>query len=308
MDIACLRFLPQNHHAGTAVKNRDLDAIYPGAWSVFKMRSIALGHVLFAIGLAGLGVLSLGSGDFAYTWQPVPAWVIWREGLAYASGLLLVGAGVGMLVKSIARRSTLIMTIYLATWVLLLQSPRVAHAPGNVGVWLGFCENLVLVCGGWILFLSLTGSDRNLRPKFLADPRVPRLLFGAACVVLGLSHFAYLDATAGMVPAWLPDRAGFAYLTGAGHFAAGLAILFGVVPRLASTLEASMISTFVLLLHAPGVSSQPTSRLQWTMLFVASAIAGAAWVAAGSLRESAWGWARKSPSRVRETLNAEIGS
>ena len=52
------------------------------------MRTIALGHVLFAIGLAGIGVLSLGSGDFAFTWQPVPGWVTWRHGLAYASGLL----------------------------------------------------------------------------------------------------------------------------------------------------------------------------------------------------------------------------
>ncbi len=269
------------------------------------MRITALGHVLFAIGLAGLGVLSLGSGDFAYTWQPVPAWVAYREALAYVSGLLLLGTGIGLLVKRIARPSTLMMTIYLGTWVLLLQSPRVAHAPANVGMWLGLSENLVLVCGGWILFLSLAGSEYNLRPKFLADPRVPRFLFGFSCVVLGLSHFVYADATAGMVPAWLPDRVGFAYLTGAGHFAAGLAILFAVVPRLAATLEAGMISLFVLMVHIPGVSSQPASRLQWTMLFVASAQAGAAWLVAGSLRASSWGWTRRFPGRVHETLNAE---
>jgi uncharacterized membrane protein len=276
------------------------------------MRTIALGHLLFAIGLVGLGVLSLGSGDFAYTWQPVPEWVIWRESLAYVSGVLLLGTGVGMLVKRTTRVSTLIMTIYLATWILLLQLPRVAHAPANVGMWLGLSENLVLVCGGWILFLSFLRSEHPrsehpLRPKFLADPRVPRFLFGCSCVVLGLSHFVYADATAGMVPAWLPDRVGFAYLTGAGHFAAGLAILFAVVPRLAATLEASMISSFVLMVHVPGVSSQPASRLQWTMLFVASALAGAAWLLAGSLRASSWGWARRTPGRVPETLNTEQG-
>ena len=262
------------------------------------MRIMALGHLLFAIGLMGLGILSLGSGDFAYTWQPVPGWVIWREGLAYVSGLLLVGTGIGMLVKRTARPSTLIITIYAATWVLLLQAPRVAHAPGNVGTWLGVCENLVLVCGGWILFLSLAGSEHDMGLKFLADPRVPRVLFGASCVVFGLSHFVYVDATAAMVPAWLPDRVGFAYLTGAGHFTAGLAILFAAVPRLAATLEASMISSFVLVLHIPSVFSEPASRLQWTMLFVASALAGAAWVVAGSLRASSWGWARRSPGRV----------
>ncbi len=262
------------------------------------MRSIALGHVLFAVGLAGIGILSLASGDFAYSWQPVPGWIVWRHGLAYSSGLLLLAAGIGMLVKPLSRLCALVMTIYLSTWVLLLQSPRVARNPATLGLWLGLSESMALFCGGWILFLSLAESEYRL-PKVLADPRLPRYLFGAACVVLGLSHFVYLDVTAGMVPAWLPDRTGFAYLTGAGHLAAGFAILFSVFPRLAATLEASMISSFVLLLHAPSVFSQPASRLQWTMLFVAGAIAGAAWIVAGSLRASSWGWAA---GRIRETL------
>lgn len=93
-----------------------------------------------------------------------------------------------------------------------------------------------------------------------------------------------------MVPAWLPDHLAFAYLTGAGHFATGLAILFGVLARLAATLEACMISSFVVLLHIPGILSAPSNRMQWTMMFVALALAGAAWVVAGSLRASSWGW------------------
>jgi uncharacterized membrane protein len=272
------------------------------------MRILALGHVLFALGLAGLGVLSIGSGDFAYTWQPVPGWVSGRAGLALVSGLLLVGAGLGMLLKPTARASTLVMTIYLAAWLFVLQSPRVGHAPTNIGLWLGFCENLVLVCGGWTLFLSLDRSKNKLRSKFLIDPLVPRRLFGVSCIVLGLSHFVYGDGTAAMVPAWLPGHFFFAYLTGAGHFAAGVAILLGVVPRLAATLEASMISLFVLLVHAPGVASAPGSRLQWTMLFVASALAGGSWVVAASLRASPWGWAGRSTSRAQETVNVESGS
>jgi uncharacterized membrane protein len=268
------------------------------------MRPVAFGHTLFAIGLAGMGALSLGSGDFAYSWQPVPDWVIWRSGLAHISGLLLLGAGIGMLIQRVARTSTLVMTIYLVSWVLLLQGPRVARAPANVGAWLGFCENLLLVCGGWTLFLALPGSKEESELFFFASPRVPRFLFGASCVVFGLSHFVYLDATAGMVPAWLPDRTGFAYLAGAGHLAAGVAILFGVLPRLAATLEASMITSFVLLVHIPGVLSAPASRLQWTMMFVASALAGSAWMLAASLREFSWGWAGRP---IRSQTIAETG-
>jgi uncharacterized membrane protein len=269
------------------------------------MRIVAVGHVLFAIGLAGLGILSIGSRDFAYTWQPVPGWVPARGLLAVVSGLLLLGAGIGMLLKRTAHASTLVMTIYLATWVLVLQSPRVAHAPASVGSWLGFCENLILVCGGWTLFLSLDRSRSSPRPTILLDTVIPRLLFGGSCIVLGLSHFVYVDATAAMVPAWLPDHIFFAYLTGAGHFAAGVATLLGVIPRLAATLEASMITLFVLLVHVPGVFSSPASRLQWTMLFVASALAGAAWCVAGSIRSSFWVWARSfSRNRSKGIVDA----
>jgi uncharacterized membrane protein len=265
------------------------------------MRVVGLGHLLFAFGMAGLGLLSVISGDFAFTWQPVPAWVPWREGLAHASGIFLLAGGIGLLAKRTAAPAALGLALYLLSWVLLLQAPRVAQAPLNVGAWLGLCENLVLTCGGWLLWASLEGPEARPRLRFVVGNggvRTARILFGLSCLVLGLSHFIYTDATASMVPAWLPARAGFAYLTGAGHFAAGLGILFAILPRLAATLEAIMISLFVLLIHVPGAASAPASRLQWTMLFVASALAGASWIVARSLQDRPWGLGRRNlPSR-----------
>ncbi len=254
------------------------------------MRSVASGHLLLAIGLAGISTLSLLSGDFAYTWQPVPDWIVWRSGLAHTFGGFMLAVSIGMLVPRTARASTLIMSIYLMAWVLLLHAPRVARTPANVGMWLGLSESVVLVCGVWVLFLSYPRSIREPARGMISKPQLPRFLFAASCLILGLSHFVYANFTAGMVPAWLPDHLAFAYLTGAGHFATGLAILFGVLARLAATLEACMISSFVLLLHIPGIFSAPSSRMQWTMMFVALALAGAAWVVAGSLRASSWGW------------------
>jgi uncharacterized membrane protein YphA (DoxX/SURF4 family) len=76
----------------------------------------------------------------------------------------------------------------------------------------------------------------------------------------------------------MPARLFWAYATGAGHAAAGLAILSGIQRRLAATLLAAMCGCFVLLLHAPRVAAAPTSRFEWTMLFVALSITGAAWL------------------------------
>jgi uncharacterized membrane protein len=181
----------------------------------------------------------------------------------------------------------------------------VVIAPGNVGMWLGFCENLFLMSGGWILFASLAGPGNTLGMKFvtsISGVRVARYLIGISCLVFGLSHFVYLDGTASMIPAWMPYHIGFAGLTGAGHFAAGLGILFSLLPRLAATLEAIMISLFVALVHIPGVASGPANRMQWTMLFVASALAGAAYTTARSLQHASWGWTSRSkePARTRD--------
>jgi uncharacterized membrane protein len=262
------------------------------------MRLFGIGHLLFAVGLIGLGLLSLFSGDFAYSWQPVPGWVPWRETLAHLSGTLLIAGGIGILIPRSAAPSALAMTIFLFSWALLLQVPLVVHNPGVEGTWLGLSENVISLCGGWTLFASLAGPPDKARMKLLVSAnslRVTQLLIGAACIALGLSHFIYSSITASMVPAWLPYRLGFAYLTGAGHIAAGLALLFSAFPRLAATMEAAMISVFVLLLHIPAAIAEPKSRLNWTMVFVATLFAGSMWNAAKSLEALPWGWARKSP-------------
>ncbi|HEY4245712.1 MAG TPA: DoxX family membrane protein [Lacunisphaera sp.] len=250
-----------------------------------------LGRILFAVGLTGLGVLSLLFADFAMNWQPVPAWVPFRTILAYASGTILLVGGIGTFLRRTAMWSTLVLAIFVLTWLLFLQVPRVASSPTDAGVWLGFGENALLVSGGWILFASLMLRESRWKMRFVGSDgiiRSARILYAVALPIIGVSHFVYADFTASMVPAWLPFHIGFAYLTGAGHMAAGLGLLLGILPRLAAILEAGMITAFVVLLHVPGVAAAPTNRLQWTMMLVAVAYAGSAWIMAGSIRETPW--------------------
>jgi len=120
---------------------------------------IPLGHILFAIGLMGLGVLSLGSGDFAYTWQPVPQWVIWRASLARLSGLLLCATGIVLLIRPAVHYSAILVSLYLALVMFALHLPYVLFRLTDVGRWLGPGESLTLVCGGWILVLAFSRHD-----------------------------------------------------------------------------------------------------------------------------------------------------
>src|SRR5579859_6074273 len=74
---------------------------------------------LFAVGMMGLGVLALIYGDFALVWQPVAPWVPGRTALAYASGVLMLAAGVGLLFRAAASWSVRVLFPYLIAWMLL---------------------------------------------------------------------------------------------------------------------------------------------------------------------------------------------
>jgi uncharacterized membrane protein len=262
-----------------------------------QVRAAGLGGLLFAGSLAGLGLLSLLSGDFALNWQPVPASVPWRQQLAYASGVILVVSGLGTILTRWATLSALSLTINVLLWLFLLQLPRVIANPTNESVWLGFSENLVLVVGGWIVVASLGARERGGYWNVVAGEKsvtIARFLFAAALPVIGLSHFVYVDVTASLVPAWLPARTPLAYLTGAAHLAAGVALLLAIVPRLAARLEALMISSFTLLVWVPRVAAAPGSRALWTALLASSALTGAAWAVGRSF------------SRAQSTDPAEV--
>jgi len=99
---------------------------------------------------------------------------------------------------------------------------------------------------------------------------------------VGLSHFAYLSLTVPLIPTWLPFRTGWAYFTGACHLAAGVGVLFGVLPRLAAQLESLMLALFTIIVWIPRVVAAPRTPLNWTEIWISWALtAAAAVVAAG---------------------------
>jgi uncharacterized membrane protein len=251
---------------------------------------------LFAVGMIGLGTLALVYGDFALVWQPVPSWIPGRTFLAYGSGLLMLLGGLGLLLRATSAWSARLLFPYLILW-LLLKVPALVVAPQMEAVWLGFGELAVLMIGGWILFAKL-GELREGSPFALLSSensvRLATKLFAISLIPIGLSHLVYVKETAALVPAWLPYRAGWAYLTGVGQMACGLGVLFSIFPRLAASVEAAMISLFTLLVWVPAVLHAPTARLPWTAFFISWAIASAAWVVAQNISS-------KRPTELRAT-------
>jgi uncharacterized membrane protein len=239
-----------------------------------------LARTLLAAGLTGLGVLALMHRDFALQWQPVPEGVPARALLAQINGVALIAFAAALLVPVTRFYAALAIAAYLAFWTVALHGPR--QFSDEPIPWLGLAEAWAMAIGAFFI-------AQRARPGFLSgiwSVRLARLSFAAALILFGLSHFLYAEFTATMIPDWIPARLFFAYLTGAGHVAAGLAIATNILPRLGATLEALMMSCFVVLLHVPRVVAEPDSRLEWTMASAALILTAASWSVAASYTRS----------------------
>jgi uncharacterized membrane protein YphA (DoxX/SURF4 family) len=263
------------------------------------MRIVGPGHGLLAIAAAGLAILSLAYGDFAPIWQPLPASIPGREIWVYACALLVLAASAGLCFPRTALPSAVTIGVYLAGWVVTRAAP-IAVKPLGVDSWYGLFEALGPLVACWILYAMLQSPTHGSSTSSLTGERavrVAQVVFGLACVVFGLAHFAYADYTASMVPTWLPGKMEAAYVTGLGHISAGIGIMLGILPRLAATLEAIMMSLFGLLVWAPSLWAQPPPewatppRNQASEIVVTLVLAASAWIVATSLRNRPWGFA-----------------
>ena len=257
------------------------------------LRRIGVGHLLFAASFAAIGAISLVARDFLLNQQPVPPHMPWRETLACISALLMLAPGIGMLFAATARRSALLLTGFVALWVVALQIPRVLAHPLVEASWLGAGEDSTLVAGGWLIYCAIAGREDG-------SVRAARILFGLALIPIGLSHFFYLKFAATLIPAWMPLREPLTCLGGAGHIAAGLAIALGVVPRLAATLEAIMESLFTIICWLSAVATAPANREDWVNLLISTALSAAAWALAASYGR------RVEPTRLAVTESGAI--
>jgi uncharacterized membrane protein YphA (DoxX/SURF4 family) len=198
--------------------------------------------------------------------------------LAIVSAVVLIAAGAGLLVPKVARLAAIVLAIDYALWVVVLHGPRVVAHPAAIPMWLGVAEILQLAIGATLL---ATGIGPRHRPERW---RALRIAYGSCALVFGLSHFVYAQFTAGMVPGWLPGALFWAYATGIGHTATGLAFVAGVMERWAAPLFAAMLGSFVLLVHVPRVLAAPNVHAEWAMLAIALSLNGAAIVFAKAVQ------------------------
>jgi uncharacterized membrane protein len=256
------------------------------------MRIASVGHAVFAATMIAIGILGLVKGDFAPIWQSVPKGLPAREALAYLCNFISLACGTGLLWRRSAPTASRVLFFYLLLWMLLIKGRFIVLAPTVEGSYQTTGETAVIVAGAWVLYAWFAADwDKRWLGFAIGDKgvRIARVLYGLALIAFGLSHFAYLNMTAPLVPGWLGAPVFWAYFTGCTYLAAGAAVIIGVYARLAAALSALQMGLFTLLVWLPIMAAGQLTSFQWVEFVVSWALTASGWVVADSYRGMPWG-------------------
>jgi len=252
---------------------------------------LGAGHLLLAATLSGIGLAGLAGGRFNSIWQGVPVGLPGRATLAWLCAGVSLACGLGLLVPRAAAAAARFLLIWLTLWLLLIKGPPLIASPAKEVLYESAGETAVLVACVWVLYARLARAWDARHVRFAVGAggvRLARALYALAMIAFGLSHVIYVRLTAPLVPAWLPGHVLWAYLTGAAYIAAAVAILTGVLSRLAAALCALQMALFTLLVWVPPLAAGHAAAGQWNELGVSSALTAAACVLADSFRGAPW--------------------
>jgi uncharacterized membrane protein YphA (DoxX/SURF4 family) len=241
----------------------------------------AFGWRVYGLGVMALALVCLAWGDFD-PGQPVPKAFPDRTVLAYAAAVFMLAAGAAVEWRRTAAWGAAALSVYYALIVAILMNGRVVLAHyTEFGSYSGVAEQLAIAAGGLIVYAANARIDAALAARLT---RLGQLVFGVCALLFGGAHFFYMSLTVPLIPKWLPPSQEFwAYATGIGHIAAGVAILTGVQARLAAILLTVMFASFTPLVHVPMLLADPASHMNWSENALNIALTGAAWVVADSL-------------------------
>jgi uncharacterized membrane protein len=246
-----------------------------------KKTTRVFGWRVYGLGVMALGMVSLALGDF-HPGQPVPKDFPDRTALAYAAAAFMLVAGTAIEWRRTTAWAAAVLTAYFGLIVVILMNGRVLLGHYSEFVtYESLAIELAIAAGGLIVYAASAKIDAALATRLT---RLGQVVFGVCALIFGAAHFVYMNLTAPLVPKWLPPSQEFwAYATGLGHIAAGVAILVGVQARLAAILLTMMFASFTPLVHVPMLLANPSSHWIWNENAVNVALIGAAWVVADSL-------------------------
>lgn len=258
---------------------------------------VPIGRLFFATGIIAFGIQQFIFGDFVPGRAPAwPASMPGRLAWAYASGTILIIAGLAIIAGKKARWAAIVSGTLIFFWALLRHIPVVAAAPALGGEWTSMGKALALFSGAFAVAAASPAEPGRRPGAFSAFVNADsgftylgRCGLGLFMILAGIQHFLFVEFVASLVPTWIPGAVFWTYFAGVALIAGGAGLLFPPTARLAAALSGLMIFLWVVLLHIPRAVAAPPAQLrnEWTAVFEALAMSGIAFVLARPLPQTA---------------------
>jgi len=231
-----------------------------------------LGRHVFGVAALAFGLITLAWHDYNDGHQ--------QRYIVYAAAAALIFGGATIQLRRTAKAGAAVLGAAYLVFVLLCV-PGIVAAPQIFNSWGNFFEQFSLLTGTAIVYARLSSA---WSPETVN--RIGRILLGVCAASFTLEQAMYLDATAKLVPKWVPPTQMFWAVTTTVLFAlAAVALLANRLALLASRLLTMMVVSFGLLVWVPLVLSNPHNHTNWSENAETFEIAGAVWILADLLGE-----------------------
>lgn len=230
------------------------------------------------------GAATLATGIILLAWHDYNGSLTLRY-LVYAAAAGLIFGGAAIKFRRTAKTGAMVLVAAYLVFVLLcvpgiVAAPRIYNNWGNLFEQFSLLSGAAMVYARWSTAWSRAGSRETLN-------RTGGILLGLCAASFALEQAFYLQATASLVPKWVPPSPMVWAVTTTAFFAfAAVALLANRMALLASRLLTMMVVGFGLLVWLPLVASRPRNHTNWSEGAETFAIAGAAWILADLLGES----------------------
>jgi len=199
---------------------------------------------------------------------------------SYAASAAQIFGGAAIQFRRTAKTGAAVVVV-VRLLIAFLSVPQIVAAPLVYGPWGNFFLQFSVVTGAAVVYARFSSA---WGPKTL--DRFARILLCICATSDALYQAFYPEATAVLVPRWLPPSQIFWTVATTVFFAfAAAALLTNRMALVATRLLTVMLVIFGLVVWMPLLLSDPHTQTNWTEIAETFAIAGAAWIIADVLSE-----------------------
>jgi uncharacterized membrane protein len=235
-----------------------------------------------AIALFGIPWIIFGIQHFMYASfvrDLVPAYMPARIFWVYFTGIAMIAAGIGFIIRRQAQLAAFLLGCMLLLFILMLHPLLLVKEP-EVGIhWTRVMQDTAIM--GAALGLAIISSGKKI--AFLSSPKavlIARYCYALPLMFLGAQHFTHNAFVTAKIPDYFPMKNILDYVIGALLIAAAYGILFTVNRRWVAGALGAVLIALALLQHIPLLIANPYNAIQWTGAMLDLALAAGAFIIA----------------------------